>query len=101
MAAPFLIRVVAILLQEYMITFGQEVQLFWKSKLTGAAALFFLNRYIVLITMFLNISGVIISAPPEVCRHIFSCLTLCLTIVFEEVRVRYMKSLSIYLIAAA
>ena len=32
-----------------MITFGREVELFWKRKLTGAAALFYFNRYLSLV----------------------------------------------------
>ena len=33
---------------EYAITFGLEVELFWKQKITSASALFFVNRYLVL-----------------------------------------------------
>ena len=33
---------------EYAITIGKETRLFWGKKVTGAAVLFFLNRYIVL-----------------------------------------------------
>ena len=41
---------------EYMITLGREVQLFWRRKLTGAAALFYLNRYLSLVV---NVYGLI------------------------------------------
>ena len=41
-------HVIALLVYEYFITFGAEVNLFWRQKLTAAAAFFFLNRYIVL-----------------------------------------------------
>ncbi|TFK82801.1 hypothetical protein K466DRAFT_603385 [Polyporus arcularius HHB13444] len=34
---------------EYVITFGQEVDLFWKRRWTGASLLFFLNRYLALL----------------------------------------------------
>ncbi len=34
---------------EYMITFGREVELFWTGRLTGAAILFFFNRYLSLV----------------------------------------------------
>ncbi|KAI0701122.1 hypothetical protein C8T65DRAFT_697122 [Cerioporus squamosus] len=37
---------------EYIITFGLEVDLFWKRKLTGASVLFFLTRYLALLTIF-------------------------------------------------
>ena len=30
---------------EYLLTFDQEVRLFWRKKFTGAVALFFANRY--------------------------------------------------------
>ena len=30
---------------EYLLTFDQEVRLFWGKKFTGAVALFFSNRY--------------------------------------------------------
>ena len=30
---------------EYLLIFDQEVRLFWGKKLTGAVALFFVNRY--------------------------------------------------------
>ncbi len=34
---------------DYIITFGQEVELFWTNRLTGATVLFFANRYISLL----------------------------------------------------
>ena len=34
---------------EYILTFDQEVRLFWGKKLTGAVALFFANRYTTII----------------------------------------------------
>ncbi|TFK85359.1 hypothetical protein K466DRAFT_622302, partial [Polyporus arcularius HHB13444] len=43
----------AFLVYEYIITFGQEVNLFWRGKWTGASALFFLNRYLALISYIL------------------------------------------------
>ena len=42
------LHVIALLAYEYLITFGAEVNLFWRQKFTAAAAFFFLNRYIVL-----------------------------------------------------
>ena len=35
----------ALIFYEYIITFGQEVELFWRGKLTGAVILFMANRY--------------------------------------------------------
>ena len=35
----------ALVVFEYIITFGTEVQLFWGRKVTGASMLFFVNRY--------------------------------------------------------
>ncbi|TFK80191.1 hypothetical protein K466DRAFT_605542 [Polyporus arcularius HHB13444] len=37
-----------IVMYEYCITIGKEVRLFWGKKITGAAVLFFVNRYLVL-----------------------------------------------------
>ena len=34
---------------EYFITFGQEVDLFWRGKITGATVLFLANRYLSMI----------------------------------------------------
>ena len=48
---------VAFVAFEYLITFDQEVNLFWKRKITGATILFFFNRYIVLLLYVMNISG--------------------------------------------
>ena len=31
---------------EYLITLGDEVELFWGKRFTGASLLFFLNRYL-------------------------------------------------------
>ncbi|RDX44273.1 hypothetical protein OH76DRAFT_1487225 [Lentinus brumalis] len=42
---------------DYLITFGQEVNLFWKRRFTGATLLFFVNRYVVLLLYTMNISG--------------------------------------------
>ena len=39
----------ALIFFEYLLTFDQEVRLFWGKKLTGAVALFFVNRYTTII----------------------------------------------------
>ncbi|TBU40970.1 hypothetical protein BD309DRAFT_1021032 [Dichomitus squalens] len=54
---------------DYLITFAQEVEFFWKPKLSGAGVIFLLNRYIVLVTMLLNVSGVVFTAPAH--RYVF------------------------------
>ncbi len=49
-----------------MVTFEREVNLFWNSKMTGAVALFLLNRYIVLVTSLLAVSGIVVEFPASV-----------------------------------
>ena len=44
----------ALLAFEYFITLSQEVELFWKRRVTGASVLFFFNRYLILISWFFN-----------------------------------------------
>ncbi|TBU24153.1 hypothetical protein BD311DRAFT_767086 [Dichomitus squalens] len=39
----------ALILYEYLITVGAEVELFWRKDITGASVLFFTNRYVVLL----------------------------------------------------
>ncbi|RDX51234.1 hypothetical protein OH76DRAFT_1481532 [Lentinus brumalis] len=57
----------AFLVYEYMITFEREVNLFWKSKMTGAVVLFLLNRYTVLVTSILAVSGIVVEFPASSC----------------------------------
>ncbi|KAJ3004077.1 hypothetical protein NUW54_g4981 [Trametes sanguinea] len=47
----------AFLTYEYLITFDCEVGLFWRSKFTGASALFLTNRYWPLLVQVLNIAS--------------------------------------------
>ena len=50
-AHPLLIHAtggVVVILYEYLITLGLEVQLFWGREITGASILFFINRYTML-----------------------------------------------------
>ncbi|KAL7280949.1 hypothetical protein ACG7TL_005898 [Trametes sanguinea] len=51
------IAVLAFLTYEYLITFDSEVGLFWRSKFTGASALFLINRYWPLLVNILNITS--------------------------------------------
>ena len=48
---------VALLVFDYLLTFREEFQLFWRRKWTGATVLFFLNRYLTLIEHILNMIG--------------------------------------------
>ncbi|RPD69379.1 hypothetical protein L226DRAFT_616909 [Lentinus tigrinus ALCF2SS1-7] len=43
------IAAMAFIAYEYLLTWDQEVNLFWRRKFTGASVLFFLNRYILLL----------------------------------------------------
>ncbi|TFK81238.1 hypothetical protein K466DRAFT_604664 [Polyporus arcularius HHB13444] len=50
---------------EYMMTFGREVELFWTGRLTGAAILFFFNRYLSLVV---DVYGLLENICPDVAR---------------------------------
>ncbi|KAI0695044.1 hypothetical protein C8T65DRAFT_815229 [Cerioporus squamosus] len=43
------------LMYDYVIMFGEEVQLFWTNKLTGATVLYFANRYISLLFVIMGV----------------------------------------------
>ena len=72
-----------IFIYEYCITIGEEAKYFWKQNFTGASALFFLNRY-VLLTLY--ILGFVNNAftSDEVCyfntNDPVSCTTLILLV---------------------
>ena len=60
--ASSLTYLTAFILYDYAITFDEEVEMFWKDafakrKLTGAAALFLVNRYLVLGLRLANLFG--------------------------------------------
>ncbi|KAM5541391.1 hypothetical protein V8D89_004945 [Ganoderma adspersum] len=46
-----------VFMYEYFITVGEEAKYFWKHKVTGASAIFFLNRYIPLTFYALDFTG--------------------------------------------
>ena len=46
--SPTLFSSTGVLVYDYILTLGQELQLFWKRKLTGATVLFLINRYLFL-----------------------------------------------------
>ena len=54
---PELALVTAFVLYEYIITFDQEVKLFWNKKWNGATTLFLVNRYLVLFLRLCNLIG--------------------------------------------
>ena len=41
----------ALVVYEYLLTFTQEVSVFWTKRQTGASILFFLNRYLLVMYM--------------------------------------------------
>ncbi|RPD73047.1 hypothetical protein L226DRAFT_572502 [Lentinus tigrinus ALCF2SS1-7] len=47
----------SLLVYEYAITFGREVDFFWRRKFTGASLLFFLNRYFPLVVNAVSFVG--------------------------------------------
>ncbi len=72
---------------EYFITLGREAELFWKGKWTGAAILFYVNRYLSLIVNIYGLaSNAQISAQVRgtLGGRVFISLNLCSTW-FEEV----------------
>ena len=52
-----------VLICEYLVTFPDEVNLFWKRRWTGATVLFFMNRYI---SLSYHIFGIANSALPTI-----------------------------------
>ena len=59
-----------------MITLGREVELFWKGRLTGAAVLFFFNRYLSLVV---DVYGQLenMHVPDKVLPKLHSCGRIC------------------------
>ena len=48
----------AFVIYDYIITLGQEIEMFWMRKFTGATALFLLNRYLVVLDYVFNIATI-------------------------------------------
>ncbi|PIL35282.1 hypothetical protein GSI_02007 [Ganoderma sinense ZZ0214-1] len=42
------VTTMVVVVYDYLITFGVEVDLFWRKEITGASIVFFLNRYLIL-----------------------------------------------------
>ncbi|KAM5536319.1 hypothetical protein V8D89_010011 [Ganoderma adspersum] len=65
---------IVLVIYEYLITFGAEVQLFWGRDITGASILFFVNRYMRLIYVLFDLrslnSPFITTAPVYVIRDV-------------------------------
>ena len=57
----------ALIIFESLITIGQEVKYFWSGKVTGAAVLFYLNRYLTLISFVDTMFGYISPKSDKVC----------------------------------
>ncbi|KAI0746884.1 hypothetical protein C8Q80DRAFT_1271711 [Daedaleopsis nitida] len=57
----------AFLVYEYLITFDQEVRLFWRRDVSGACILFFLNRYLSLSVQLLDL--VLFVTPMSITSH--------------------------------
>ena len=49
--------VTAFVFYEYAITLGQEIDMFWKRRFTGATALFLLNRYLLVLSSTLVVAA--------------------------------------------
>ena len=58
----------ALIFLEYLLTFDQEVRLFWGKKLTGAVALFFVNRYTTIIYTIFDMLFCLVSATTATAR---------------------------------
>ena len=52
-----LTKLAGLFVYDYVLTFVQEVQLIWGRKITGATVLFWLNRYLTLVIVFMNCIG--------------------------------------------
>ncbi|KAH9849225.1 hypothetical protein C2E23DRAFT_935968 [Lenzites betulinus] len=51
------LSVMTIIAFEYVITFGQEIEYFWRRKVTGASVLFFMTRYLALVVNMVETAG--------------------------------------------
>ncbi|TFK86762.1 hypothetical protein K466DRAFT_600045 [Polyporus arcularius HHB13444] len=43
---------------EHILTFGDEVEMFWKQKFTGATVIFLLNRYLILVSYLMELATI-------------------------------------------
>ncbi|KAI0738611.1 hypothetical protein C8Q80DRAFT_1124741 [Daedaleopsis nitida] len=50
--------VMALVIYDYAITIGQEVEMFWKRKFTGATVLYLLNRYLLVLDYIFDIATI-------------------------------------------
>ncbi len=48
----------ALIFFEHILTFGDEVEMFWKQKFTGATVIFLLNRYLILISYLMDFATI-------------------------------------------
>ena len=62
-----LIHLVVLFMYDSVITTGDEIRCFWGKKLTGAAILFWLNKYLTLLYMVWDLGSGFIDITDEVC----------------------------------
>ena len=63
--------IAAMFVYECLITFGEEVDLFWTNRMTGATVLFLLNRWIVMFfTWYDVLADITIPATAKVCLRL-------------------------------
>ncbi|RDX52294.1 hypothetical protein OH76DRAFT_1500807 [Lentinus brumalis] len=48
----------ALIFFEHILTFGDEVEMFWKQKFTGATVIFLLNRYLILVSYLMDFATI-------------------------------------------
>ncbi|RPD60550.1 hypothetical protein L227DRAFT_575166 [Lentinus tigrinus ALCF2SS1-6] len=59
---------------EHILTFGDEVEVFWKRKFTGATVMFLLNRYLILVSYILELASVWIKSDYVKPMHLYRCM---------------------------
>ncbi|KAI0794518.1 hypothetical protein C8Q74DRAFT_1365958 [Fomes fomentarius] len=75
--------VLAFVIYDYAITLGQEIEMFWKRKFTGATALFLLNRYLLVLDYIFNIATIERSSEARSYSELMS-LDRCVALVKTE-----------------
>ena len=62
--------ILALIIYECMIITGQEAQYFWTERITGAAVLFYLNKYLTLLSFVYTTIGFILGMSDQVRRSV-------------------------------
>ena len=74
-------HVIVVVMYEYLITLGQELNLFWRGKITGAQVLFVINRYLNIAVVMWQFASTFVTYSDEVRVHyLIRCLKAILTI---------------------